>query len=91
MPSDWRAALPAPVAKTSGVTPKTNAIEVIRIGRNRVSAALLRGFADRHARRAQLVGELDDQDRVLARQADQHDVADLGEDVGDDVPRTRAR
>jgi hypothetical protein len=28
-----------------------------------------------------LAGELDDQDRVLARQADQHDQADLGEDV----------
>src|SRR5665213_1949757 len=39
VPSELRAPLPAPVAKTSGVTPRTNAIEVMRIGRSRVSAA----------------------------------------------------
>ena len=81
-----RAALPAPVAKTSGVTPKMNAIEVIRIGRNRVWAA--RSAASRRSRlRAALVGELDDQNRALARKADQHDVADLREHVRGEVRR----
>lgn len=39
VPSEFRAALPAPVANTSGITPKQNAIDVMTIGRSRVSAA----------------------------------------------------
>ena len=44
-------------------------------------ARLQRRFAPRHARLLALLGELDDQDGVLARQADQHHEADLREDV----------
>ena len=58
-----------------------NASDVIRIGRSRSWQA---STAARH-RIAPLVlelaRELDDQNRVLGRQADQHDEADLGEDV----------
>ena len=38
-------------------------------------------LAPRHARLLALLGELDDQDRVLARQADQDHEADLGEEA----------
>ena len=44
-------------------------------------ARLQRGLAPRQARLALLLGELDDQDGVLAGQADQHHEADLREDV----------
>ncbi len=39
MPIDLRALAPAPLAITSGATPRMNANEVIRIGRNRARAA----------------------------------------------------
>src|SRR5512146_646094 len=39
MPIDLRALAPAPVAITSGTTPRMKANEVIRIGRNRARAA----------------------------------------------------
>ena len=39
MPIDLRALAPAPVASTSGTTPRMKAKEVIRIGRNRERAA----------------------------------------------------
>ena len=39
MPSDRRALAPAPVARTSGRTPRMNANDVMRMGRNRVRAA----------------------------------------------------
>ena len=87
VPSELRAALPAPVANTSGVTPRKNAIEVIKIGRNRVSAACRAASRNRLAGGAQLVCELNDQDRVLARETDQHHVADLRKHVGDDESR----
>ena len=40
VPSDCLISAPAPVANTSGATPNTKASDVIRIGRNRVRAAL---------------------------------------------------
>ena len=40
VPSDCRISEPAPVATTSGATPKMNANDVIRIGRSRVRAAV---------------------------------------------------
>ncbi|MBA7658413.1 hypothetical protein ES703_66364 [subsurface metagenome] len=40
MPIDLRALAPAPVASTSGSTPRMKANDVIRIGRNRARAAL---------------------------------------------------
>ena len=45
------------------------------------AAGLERRIHDRLALLAQLLGELDDQDRVLGGEADQHHQADLAEDV----------
>ena len=39
VPSVWRSSAPAPVAQTSGTTPRMNANDVIRIGRSRNRAA----------------------------------------------------
>ena len=55
--------------------------EVIRIGRRRVLRRLDRGLAAVLALLLGLLGELDDQDGVLGGQADQHDEADLRQDV----------
>ena len=68
---------PAPVASTSGSTPRMNAIEVMMIGRKRRCAACQRRLDHALALRLQVLGELDDQDRVLGRQADDGDQADL--------------
>jgi hypothetical protein len=56
---------PAPVAITSGSTPQMKASEVIRIGRKRRCAGFERRLDQRLALRAQVLGELDDQDGVL--------------------------
>ena len=81
-PSAWRISAPAPLAKASGTTPKMKAKEVIRIGRSRVRpASEAASCRSRPVLQLALAGELDDQDGVLRRQADQHDEADLGEDV----------
>ena len=58
-----------------------NASEVIMIGRSRSRHASTVASCSGLPSRLQLLGELDDQDRVLARQADQHHEADLHEDV----------
>ena len=87
VPTELRAAAPAPVAYASGSTPRMKAIEVIRIGRSRMRAGFDRGVDDRQALLAQLLGELDDQDRVLRRQADQQHQADLAEDVVGEAAR----
>ena len=81
VPSVRRISAPAPSASTSGTTPRMNANDVIRIGRSRSRHAS--SVASRRGTPASLLllGELDDQDRVLARQADQHHEADLREDV----------
>ena len=55
--------------------------EVIRIGRRRVRAAAIAASSPVEPLLLALARELDDQDRVLGRQADQHDEADLGQDV----------
>ena len=39
VPSAWRSSAPAPIAQTSGVTPRMKANEVIRIGRSRSRVA----------------------------------------------------
>ena len=57
------------------------ASEVIRIGRSRVRAASTAASKPRHACIFRLLGELDDQDGVLGRKTDQHDEADLDQDV----------
>ena len=72
---------PAPVATISGTTPSTMAAVVIRIGRNRMPAARSIASRSRMAFLLQVVGELHDQDAVLADQPHQRDQADLGVDV----------
>ena len=61
--------------------PRMKAIEVMRIGRRRVAAACVTASIGSRALLAQLIRELDDENRVLGREADQHDVADLRVDV----------
>ncbi len=81
MPSVRRISCPAPSAITSGNTPRMNANEVIRIGRSRTRAASTAASNQRHPFRLPVTGELDDEDGVLGGQSDQHDEADLHEDV----------
>ena len=81
VPSEPRISAPAPWASTSGTTPRMNAKLVIRIGRSRRWHASTVASNSGLPAVALLLGELDDQDGVLARQADQHHEADLREDV----------
>ena len=81
VPTELRAPAPAPVATASGSTPRMNANDVMRIGRSRMRAASTAASTIDMPLLAQLLGELDDQDRVLGREADEHDEADLAEDV----------
>ena len=81
MPIARRISLPAPLPKISGSTPAQNAIEVIRMGRRRSRQAWMIASSRCLAALLEILRELDDQDRVLARQADQHDQRHLGEDV----------
>ena len=62
---------PAPLAMISGMTPSTIAAVVIRMGRRRMPAAFLDGLALSLAVALQLVGDLGDQDAVLADQSHQ--------------------
>ena len=81
MPTAWRISEPAPEEMTSGSTPRMNANEVIRIGRSRSRQASTTASVDVPPLLLLLLGEFDDQDRVLRRQSDQHDEADLGQHV----------
>ena len=81
VPTECRASWPAPVANTSGSTPRMNASDVIRIGRSRSRDASIAASMTDIPASAQLLGELDDQDGVLRRKTDQHDQADLAVDV----------
>ena len=69
MPIDRRALAPAPLASTSGSTPRMNANEVIRIGRKRSRAASTAASRISRPVEAQVARELDDQDGVLADSA----------------------
>ena len=100
MPSEFRLYAPAPVARAIGRTPMMKANEVIRIGRSRCrDASLAESMMLIPCFCMQLDAELDDQDRVLRLQADQHHQADLAEDVqrhvvdpeADDRPEHRQR
>jgi hypothetical protein len=71
---------PAPLASTSGSTPRMKASEVIRIGRKRRCAASSTASTG-PCPAVQVLRELDDQHRVLRRQADDRDQADLEVDV----------
>ncbi len=55
--------------------------EVMTIGRSRSSAGVERRLAGGRPASLAELGELDDQDRVLARETDEHDETDLREDV----------
>ena len=81
VPSAWRSSAPAPVASSSGTLPRMKAKLVIRIGRSRSCAARTAASIGGHARGLVLTGELDDQDRVLRGERDQHDQADLRQHI----------
>ena len=81
VPSVRRISAPAPCETISGTTPRMKEHEVITIGRSRSLHAAKRRIAPRQAVMALHLGELDDEDRILAGQADQHHEADLREDV----------
>ena len=63
------------------MTPMMKANDVIRIGRSRMRHASSAASTAVAALLLELARELDDQDRVLAREADEHEEPDLGEDV----------
>ncbi len=58
-----------------------NAADVIRIGRSRSRLALIAALTGIRPSNSSCARELDDQDGMLCREADQDDQADLGEDV----------
>ena len=58
-------------------------MEVIRIGRRRSSGRLNGSFRDGTALSKELLGEFDDENRVLRRETDEHDETDLDVDVVD--------
>jgi hypothetical protein len=66
---------PAPLASTSGNTPRMKAIEVMMMGRKRRWAASSTASTSACAPGLQVLGELDDQHRVLGAQADDGDQA----------------
>ena len=71
VPSACRISAPGPVAITSGTTPRMKAKAVIRIGRRRRRQASTAASTGSCAVAPfELMGELDDQDRVLGREAD---------------------
>ena len=76
MPSERRALAPAPLASTSGITPRMKVNEVIMMGRKRTLEPY-HGVEDALPAGAAFARHLDDQNRVLRRQSDQQDQADL--------------
>ena len=81
VPRIWRPAAPAPCAIHSGTQPRMNAKDVIRIGRSRSRAPSRAASTSGSPLLEGVLRELHDEDRVLGRQADQHDEADLPVDV----------
>ena len=85
MPIDLRALAPAPLATTSGATPRMNANDVMMIGRNR---CLDRGLDDGFVPvQAAVARHVDDQNGILGGQRDQQDDADLGIEIVADAQR----
>ena len=81
IPSDRRISAPAPLA-THQRNDAENERE--RSHQDRPQAkprGFLRRVEHRFPLAVQLLGELDDQNRILASQADQHDQSDLHEDI----------
>ena len=81
MPIERRAAAPAPVARTSGSTPRMKAKEVMTIGRNRSRAASTAASRIALPSLALLARIFDDQNAVLAAERDEQDDADLGVEI----------
>ena len=81
VPSVRRISAPAPCEITSGNTPRMKANEVMMIGRNRTRGGFHGGVEQRRPFLLPVAGKFDDQNRVLARQSDQHDEADLHENI----------
>ena len=81
VPTEWRASWPAPVANDQ----RQHAEDERERGHQDRPQPDARRFDrrldDRQPLVPQLLGELDDQDRVLRRQPDQHDQPDLAVDV----------
>ncbi len=80
-PSTCREMPPAPVAVHSGTQPRMKAKAVIRMGRKRRLRSGQRSLEQGCALVVLHLGELDDQNGILGRQADQHDQTDLGVDI----------
>src|SRR6201997_630069 len=80
VPTERRISAPAPDAKYGGTMWMKHRL-VITIGRRALAGSLHGGVERRGALLLAVAGELDDQDGVLARQADQHHEADLREQV----------
>ena len=76
VPSDWRISEPAPVATASGKTPRMKANEVISMGAGGSGRPLRRLLRARH------------KDRIFRGQANEHNEADLGEDVDRHAPES---
>jgi hypothetical protein len=89
MPSGARASPPAPRPNAIGTMPAI--VEDCRHedGPEARDRGLTRGCDEVLALLAELVGELDDEDRILGHEADQHDESDLAEQV--DVPPTSSQ
>ena len=81
VPSAWRSSAPAPIAHTSGDDAEDEGERGHQDRPQPQPRRLDRRLDAVAALVLELLGELDDQDRVLGRQPDQHDEADLREDV----------
>lgn len=82
VPSDCRISAPAAVAAPSAATPRMNASEVIRTGRSCVAASPAVTPSSSFWR-----ANFDDQDRILGSKANEHNEADLRQDVDRHAPR----
>ena len=87
VPIIWRATEPAPVAIHSGTQPRINAKDVIKIGRRRNPGSLERGIGQWLSLLVLILGKLDDQNRILGGQTDEHHQPDLRVHIGLDLNR----
>ena len=80
VPRIWRPLAPEPEAIASGMQPRMNANDVIRIGRSRIRRPPA-PHRRCHVPCAFRPHEFDNQNRVLGRKADQHHQSDLRVDI----------
>jgi hypothetical protein len=74
----WRESAPAPLAVASGTQPRMKAKDVIRIGSQTQLGGFERSLDQPHTLLVFHLRELDDENRVLGRETNEHDQADLG-------------